>query len=71
MVLSARAAAIAGRSCGASLSTDCAVDGKAIAYRAAVGTVAIAMIMRVFVLRKVPDRSQSDAGGLAAGTTSS
>ncbi len=56
MVLSARAAAIVGP-----LVWALAVDGlmpafgKAIAYRAGVGTVAIAMCIALFILRGIPD----------------
>jgi len=72
MVLSARAAAIAGPLIwGVTVDGLTPSMGKPIAYRAAVGTVAIAMIIALFVLRKVPDRSRSDEEGAAARPASS
>jgi UMF1 family MFS transporter len=62
MVLSARAAAIVGPFVWA-IAVDglMPVFGKAIAYRAGVATVAIAMCMALLILRGVPDDFQSTA----------
>ncbi|HVF40683.1 MAG TPA: MFS transporter, partial [Gemmatimonadaceae bacterium] len=59
MVLSARAAAIVGPLIwGLTVDQLTPVIGVGLAYRAAVGTVAIAMIIALFLLRGVPDKSQ-------------
>lgn len=58
MVLSARAAAIVGPLVwGIAVDTLTPVVGQGIAYRAAVGTVALAMVIAFVVLRGVPDRA--------------
>ena len=58
MVLSARAAAIVGPLVwGIAVDTLTPVVGQGIAYRAAVGTVALAMVIAFLVLRGVPDRA--------------
>ena len=56
MVLSSRAAAIVGPIVWAlAVEGLTPVIGKGPAYRAAVGTVAIAMVLAFILLRKVPD----------------
>lgn len=58
MVLSARAAAIVGPLVwGIAVDTLTPIVGQGVAYRAAVGTVAIAMVIAFLVLRGVPDRA--------------
>jgi len=62
MILSARAAAIVGPFIwGFAVDGLTPVVGKDTAYRAAVGTVAIAMIIALLVLRGVPDRVRGEA----------
>lgn len=57
MVLSARAAAIVGPLVwGIAVDTLTPVAGRGVAYRAAVGTVAVAMTIAFLVLRGVPNR---------------
>lgn len=59
MVLSARAAAIVGPLVwGIAVDTLTPIIGQGVAYRAAVGTVVIAMVIALIVLRGVPDRSR-------------
>ena len=58
MVLSARAAAIVGPLVwGFTVDGLTPLAGKGIAYRAAVGTVAVAMVVALVILRKVPDKA--------------
>jgi MFS transporter, UMF1 family len=58
MILSARAAAVAGPFIwGFAVDGLTPIVGKYFAYRAAVGTVAVAMIIALFVLRGVPERT--------------
>ena len=62
MVLSARAAAILGPLIwGLAVDGLTPVFGKGIAYRAAVGTVAVAMAIALLLLRGVPDNSRAPA----------
>jgi UMF1 family MFS transporter len=63
MVLSARAAAIVGPLIwGLAVDGLTPVFGTGIAYRSAVGTVAVAMVLALLLLRGVPDNSRVAAG---------
>jgi UMF1 family MFS transporter len=58
MVLSARAAAIVGPLVwGIAVDSLTPIAGQGVAYRAAVGTVTVAMVIAFLVLRGVPDRA--------------